>query len=958
MKKIKAFLSAIMLAVSFASCNNSSEPEVTPQGSEQTNDKVVQNADVPVSTQTYMSQKYYTAPQNVWIRDIMSISEENIVFSGNIQSGFENFEVLQYGENKLVLPEMFVNNELIDVIDAGDNYLIVWENAGTKEMSFVNDKGDIISSAEISRSYKHAEILPNGKIAVIDSDAVRIYSENLELEKDIKREDFTESEKFYIYDMSADSKGNIYCFLWNKFDMISSVYSINQSGEAHIIKNSLADLGDNIGKIFINDEDNLVVCASDNGRCLLDVIDVSTGEVLALDEIEDVSAVYTATPEYDIVYSNEKGLHGYNIKTGVSETLISSDRYPDKEIFKVFVSGNDICMIVGSYTDSENSIIVSDYDGNMIRKYLSDERLVYTNRDNEIYYIEEQYDIKSLESAYINKVGENDSGRLFEMTGIDENMSISGMAVDNNKNIVVLVSGAGNYLYVYNMQGELISNKEIKVDDYIRKLVYDKDENVMAVGDAGVYKINSDFTLADTGFAGDNYCYASAYDIYDFLYWTDNSLYGYCFDTQKSEGILLWNDVMAEDMYYVQDLYTDESGVYYNSSTSVYKLEKTQVNTDAKQLRLSISTYSDNMERKLKSAVKNFNNENSDHHIQIVDFSFKNTDSPISSIVQGDIPDIMIIDAYDSVMSYLCKDAFADINELIESDNELTSDMFYKNILDAFTFNDKLYCMPVIYSFDTIVTNNTRIIEDPSCFYDAVKESDEMMLVNTSGVGMAENLLYSYIIENVDFEKSKCDFNTPEFTELLKFIKEYVPYEVCEEDLPEELYDESVLFADTFYVGVNDVDLQRYVSGTDICGYPSFEGYIDSEAAFVIAEKSGYKEVAWEFIKYFMDYCIEDTQGDIVYGSHILRSHNERIAEIAEQHRIEEDYPLPTDMERERYNKLFEGTWKSQGAYIDIYNILSEECFGYFESDENEISAEEIASDMQSRISLYMSEIS
>ena len=193
MKKIKAFLSAIMLAVSFASCNNSSEPEVTPQGSEQTNDKVVQNADAPVSTQTYMSQKYYTAPDNVWIRDIMSISEENIVFSGNIQSGFENFEVLQYGENELVLPEMFVNNELIDVIDAGDNYLIVWENAGTKEMSFVNDKGDIISSTEISLSYKHAEILPNGKIAVIDSDAVRIYSENLELEKDIKREDFTES---------------------------------------------------------------------------------------------------------------------------------------------------------------------------------------------------------------------------------------------------------------------------------------------------------------------------------------------------------------------------------------------------------------------------------------------------------------------------------------------------------------------------------------------------------------------------------------------------------------------------------------------------------------------------------------------------------------------------------------------------------------------------------------------
>ena len=330
----------------------------------------------------------------------------------------------------------------------------------------------------------------------------------------------------------------------------------------------------------------------------------------------------------------------------------------------------------------------------------------------------------------------------------------------------------------------------------------------------------------------------------------------------------------------------------------------------------------------------------------------------ISSVVQDDIPDIMMIDTYDNIMPYLCKDAFADINKLIESDNELTHDMFYKNILDAFTFNDKLYCMPVIYSFDTMVTNNAGIIEEPSQFYDAVKESGEMMLVNTSGVGMAENLLYSYIIENVDFEKSKCDFNIPEFTELLKFIKEYVPHEVCEENLPEELYDESVLFADTFYVSVNDVDLQRYVSGTDICGYPFFEGYIDSEAAFVIAEKSGYKEVAWEFIKYFMDYCIEDTQGNIVYGSHILRSHNERIAEIADEHRIEEDYPLPTDMERERYNKLFEGTWKSRCVYIGIYNILADECMYYFESDEGDISAEDVANSVQSKISLYMSEIS
>lgn len=961
MKKIKAFLSAIMLAVSFASCNNSSEPEVTPQGSEQTNDKVVQNADVPVSTQTYMRQKYYTAPDNVWIRDIMSISEENIVFSGNIQSGFENFAVLQYGENKLVLPEMFVNNELIDVIDAGDNYLIVWENAGTKEMSFVNDKGDIISSTEISRSYKHAEILSNGKIAVADIDAVQIYNENLELEKDIKREDFTESEKFYIYDMSADSKGNIYCFLWNKFDMISSVYSINQSGEINIIENSLADLGDNIEKIFINAEDNLIVCALDNGRCLFDVVDVSTGKVLTLDEIEDVSAVYGATSKYDIVYSNEKGLYGYNIKTGVSENLISSDKYPDKKIFKVFIFDDDICLIVGSYTESEDCIIISDYDGNITQKYPSDERLVYTNRDNEIYYIEEKYDNKSLESAYINKVGASGNERLFEMTGIDENAYISGVAVDNNNNIIVLLSNESDYLYVYNMQGELISNSEIRTDDYIKRLIYDKEKNVIAVSNKGVYMINSDFTLSDTGFSGDSYYYASACDIYDFLYWTDNSLYGHSFDTQKSEGIWLWNDVIVDDMSVVQNLYTDESGAYYNSSEAVYKVGKTETYTNEKQIRFSISTYSDDIKEKLKRAVKSFNNENSDYHIQIVDFSFEkpDTDNMISSVVQGDIPDIMMIDTYDNIMPYLCKDAFADINKLIESDNELTHDMFYKNILDAFTFNDKLYCMPVIYSFDTMVTNNAGIIEEPSQFYDAVKESGEMILVNTNGSGgMAEYLLYSYIIENVDFEKNKCNFNTPEFTELLKFIKEYVPYEFCEEDLPEELYDENVLFADTFSVRIDRAFLHNYVSGTDICGYPSFDGYIDTDVTFAISEKSEYKEIAWEFIKYFMDYYAEETQGDMVYDSHILRSHNEKLMEILEQYRISEEDYMPTDKERERYNKLFEGTWKSRCAYIGIYNILADECMYYFESDEGDISAEDVANSVQSKISLYMSEIS
>ena len=80
--------------------------------------------------------------------------------------------------------------------------------------------------------------------------------------------------------------------------------------------------------------------------------------------------------------------------------------------------------------------------------------------------------------------------------------------------------------------------------------------------------------------------------------------------------------------------------------------------------------------------------------------------------------------------------------------------------------------------------------------------------------------------------------------------------------------------------------------------------------------------------------------------------------EILEQYRISEEDYMPTDKERERYNKLFEGTWKSRCAYIGIYNIMDDECMYYFESDEGDISAEDVANSVQSKISLYMSEIS
>lgn len=401
----------------------------------------------------------------------------------------------------------------------------------------------------------------------------------------------------------------------------------------------------------------------------------------------------------------------------------------------------------------------------------------------------------------------------------------------------------------------------------------------------------------------------------------------------------------------------------------------------------------------VRSAVVDFNKVSENYRITIQDYSSmygSETDYTAgvtrlnTDIVSGKVPDIILLDSFMPISSYISKGLFEDIKPYIEKDEELDIDNYMPNIIEAFSVDGKLYSVVPTYAIQTLVAKASDVGTERGW---TVKEAQDILASKPEGtqfIGMVDrNSILDYSMtmagnQFVDLETGKCSFNSEGFIELLEFagtFPEVVDDTAYSDDYwnnYESMWREGKII--TSMVSFGDFRNYNYTEkGTfgekiTMIGFPSVNGdgsVIMPNLQLALSAKSKTKEGAWEFLRIFL--TDEYQENEETWGLPLSIKALDKKAENAQQknfymdeynNKVEYDdtYYLNgmeiiidpmTEAETEAFKEqlyTFTQVYNSNDALL---TIIQEEAAPYFSGQK---SAKDVADIIQSRAQLYVHE--
>ncbi len=387
----------------------------------------------------------------------------------------------------------------------------------------------------------------------------------------------------------------------------------------------------------------------------------------------------------------------------------------------------------------------------------------------------------------------------------------------------------------------------------------------------------------------------------------------------------------------------------------------------------------------LRRQILAFNRENSRYRVSIRQYvSYEEELDAIArlntDILSGNMPDILLVDEEMPLQSYLRKGLLADVGKLIEEDEELDSTQFMENVLDAYRVDGALYYVIPAFCVDTLVAKQSKVGDrrgwDQDEFMAALSELPQgtEMLSETSRYDYLRDYMRVCGREYVDIDQGKCDFQVKGFISMLQFAGT-LPETVEASDVDENSFDsryleDRALLQPVTIRTLSDPAAWIYGSmGEDIAyvGYPaeSREGSCirDCGVSFVLAEKSGSLDGAWEFVRSFLT---EDFQRDrlreiLPEGGMPIRKDifEERVQRAAGQEGYcfinDEFIPIPpmTQEQMDRTVDFIEHLHNPAFEDEVIMNIIYEEAESFFQGQK---TAEDVAELVQNRVRLYLDE--
>ena len=419
-------------------------------------------------------------------------------------------------------------------------------------------------------------------------------------------------------------------------------------------------------------------------------------------------------------------------------------------------------------------------------------------------------------------------------------------------------------------------------------------------------------------------------------------------------------------------------------------LTKVDAETVANRKTLTLGCYY--LDYEVRKQIFAFNKQSSDVRITITDYSQYDSDTGTegmaklnTDIASGMAPDILILSAAMPIKSYTAKGVFEDLTPYIEGDEEISQKEYLENIQEAFKVDGKTFAIvPSFYV--SMIAGKTEDIGDGSGltldFADELAKKKGVEPGRMFGISTRDEILYLALElcggQFIDWDQSKCSFDSPEFIRLLEFINQF-PEKIDEsrqEDTSADYRNGKALFHKDA-IGTFDeyVNIKYGIFGTDITmtGFPSQtpgKAAIFPQLEIAINAASQEKDACWSFVRRFL---LDDYQNSIEMYWPISIASLDQLANKAmeplyyedengnqvEDHIIVniggEDIALPriSDTEIDQMYSFLKDLDSEAYYDVNVENIIAEEAAAYFAGQK---SAEDAAGVIQSRVQIYINE--
>lgn len=440
----------------------------------------------------------------------------------------------------------------------------------------------------------------------------------------------------------------------------------------------------------------------------------------------------------------------------------------------------------------------------------------------------------------------------------------------------------------------------------------------------------------------------------DSLYLSNGtSVYSYIPESSRFEKRFSYAQAGLEERSVKYMAFVDDKTIYCFSRgvDTLFRIKKTGSIT-----RQLITVGSIKGVRDLEQYVAKFNAENEEYYAEIKYYDYYNQDAMLVDLGTGRAPDVMNLNMADFIPR--SGSVFADLLPYLEADEKIRISDFYPLVFEQMLIDGSMLTAQSGFTWYSISARSRDVegretwsIRDALDLFE--RETDRYILVGwNSTQNMTGWACRINIPQFVDFETLTCDFETEEFYSLLDFCKATAGRN-APMNVPE--YDEQILLhLEIFETPYALNHLKLGYEGDEYCfiGFPNDDGKNGAffaegtyDLSFAIPLQTKNKDLAWEFIRGVYDH---EWQTDVVYGFPIIQS---AMDERLEQ--LQKEMPIVTQEDVLKVKNAMEKTTYYVHEDESIVRIIQEEAMYYISGDK---TAEEVASVIQSRVSLLLSE--
>lgn len=474
------------------------------------------------------------------------------------------------------------------------------------------------------------------------------------------------------------------------------------------------------------------------------------------------------------------------------------------------------------------------------------------------------------------------------------------------------------------------------------------------------------------------------------LYVSDKTcLYSFDAETNEKTEILNFSDAGVPG-YYIRDVIADGDGficVGYSETdkkTFIAKISPVDPSeiTNKTEVVLAGSEYS--IGSQLENQVIKFNNENDRYRIKIKKYSGDDFDEKLGlDMAAGNIPDILISDAYTQFESYAQKGLFTDLYEFIDNDSELKREDFLPNLMTAMETDGKLLRFCPEFKIFTAIGKASIFGKESGLDFDRLDEilksrpEGTELFAATSSRNILETAMQLCCNEFIDYKEGKCYFTSDYFLKLLEFADKFpktVDYQSMDGDLLDGFADDRSLMIIIYLTNFSDIfwnEHQIFGEETTAVGFPSFSGTgssFDIAESFSISARSENKDGAWEFIRTLLkkEYQDKTEEFPVRLDSLKEKAAREAVSFDPDETRIlsfgDMMYGINGDRIKEKMTEadidkvmnVINSTVSANRYDAAVMEIITEEAGAYFSGAR---SAAEAAENMQNRAQTYLSEL-